>query len=260
MGATLIVGLGVAVAGCADDTAIDTATSSVALDSGSSSGSPGSVSDDVFADAGPAPEGDSEVDVVITFEPVSETGVPGIDSDDAFCRSWSEYAGSFNALAYAWGVQSATDAAALEVSASAAVAASVEAMSTNLPAEIESNRQAFIVDVPGPFLRRAERARTLLIEAGADEATVVALGESWIAAITDAGLVADDLAITVPPGASELLAGAAQRFAAELPPMYEDPTLDTTQFDISPSLEFISGACPDQGTLAGNDNVDSDGL
>ena len=32
------------------------------------------------------------------IEPVPETGVPGIDSGDVFCRAWSEFAGSFQAL------------------------------------------------------------------------------------------------------------------------------------------------------------------
>jgi hypothetical protein len=232
----------VAVTGCSGSDDASTAPSLTTPASSSSS--------DVFSESGEGP------DVGVTFEPVSETGVPGIDSEDAFCRSWSEYAGSFNALTYAWNVQLPADAAALEVAASAAVAAAVAGMSANLPAEIEGNRQALTADVPGPFLRRAERARALLIEAGADDATVAALGDAWIAAITQAGLFADDLAIVVPDNAAEPLSAAAASFVAEFPSVLEDPTLDTTRFDISPSLDYISRTCPDQGTLAGNDNVE----
>jgi hypothetical protein len=210
-------------------------------------------SDGVFSESG----SDVEISAAVTLEPVSETGVPGIDSDDAFCRSWSEYAGSFNALAYAWSAQLPQDAARLEIAAAPAVAAAVAGMSANLPAEIEGNRQALTVDVPGPFLRRAERARQLLVEAGADDAAIAALGDAWIAAITDAGLVTDDLAIVVPDNAAEPLDAAAALFVTELPSVLEDPTLDTTRFDISPSVDYISRTCPDQGTLAGNDNVDA---
>ena len=46
---------------------------------------------------------------------------------------------------------------------------------------------------------------------------------------------------------------------AELPSLVEDPTLDTTEFDIGPSLGYITANCPDQGTLAGNDVIDSEG-
>ena len=202
----------------------------------------------------------TQVDVVVTFTPVSETGVPGIASDDEFCRSWSRYAGSFNALSFAWSARLPVDVAELEVSAAAAIVASVDSMAASLPAEIESNRQAFVVDVPGPFLRRAERALEYLAEAGVDDAAAATLGDAWIAAITDAGLTADDLVVDVPQDLAAARRVAAERFVAELPSMLDDPTLDTTQYDISPALGYISDNCPDQGVLAGNDNVGQDDL
>ena len=67
--------------------------------------------------------------------------MPGIDSDNAFCRGWSEYAGSVQALSLAWAVQPAEAAATLEVAASDAVSDAVAAMAAALPAEIESNRE-----------------------------------------------------------------------------------------------------------------------
>ena len=42
----------------------------------------------------------------------------------------------------------------------------------------------------------------------------------------------------------------------DVPSILEDPTLDTTEFDISPSLAYIADTCPDRGTLAGNDVVE----
>lgn len=197
--------------------------------------------------------------VTESLPPVAETGVPGIESDDAFCRSWSTYAGSVQALSLAWALQPPEAAAALEVAATAAVTAAVAGMADDLPAEIESNRQALTVDVPSPFLRRADRANDLLVEAGLDAAQIDELGDRWVTAITDQGIESETLSIDVPPDVAGALAAASQTLADELPSIVEDPTLDTTAFDIGPSLDYISANCPDQGTLAGNDVIDSGG-
>ncbi len=198
---------------------------------------------------------DTAAPVVESIAPVQETGVPGIDSDDAFCRAWSEYAGSVQALSLAWAVQPAVAAATLEVAASDAVSAAVDAMSAELPTEIESNRSALTVDVPGPFLRRAERARQALVDAGATDTEIERLGDAWIEAIANAGLEADDVAVAVADGVDTKLSTAVEAFLDDVPSILEDPTLDTTEFDIAPSLDYIFENCPDRGTLAGNDVV-----
>ncbi|MFT4656751.1 MAG: hypothetical protein ACJAXA_000878 [Candidatus Aldehydirespiratoraceae bacterium] len=107
-------------------------------------------------------------------------------------------------------------------------------MAKHLPGQIESNRSALTIDVPRPFLRRAERARGFLVTAGADDAQIVALGEA-------------------------LLETAAAQMSDELPSVVEDPTLDTTAFDISPSLDYIFENCPDRATLAGNEVMSAGG-
>ncbi|MEP1124886.1 MAG: hypothetical protein ABJH68_13465 [Ilumatobacter sp.] len=198
--------------------------------------------------------------VVESLPAVAETGVPGIESDDGFCRAWSTYAGSVQAISLAWALQAPVDAARLEVAATSALRAAVAQMADELPDEIESNRQALTVDVPGPFLARADRAGELLAEAGLDGDRIDALGVAWVEAITEQGLETESLTVDVPADSTEALDAAAEAFIAELPSVLEDPTLDTTEFDIGPSLEYITAACPDQGTLAGNDDVDSGGL
>ncbi len=210
--------------------------------------------------AGGDDEVGSAVETVVESLPaVAETGVPGIESDDGFCRGWSTYAGSVQAISLAWALQAPDDAARLEVAATAALRGAVTQMSDELPDEIESNRQALTVDVPGPFLSRADRARELLAEAGLDDGQIDVLGVAWVAAITEQGLDTDSLTVDVPADSIEALDTASQAFIAELPSVLEDPTLDTTEFDIGPSLEYITANCPDQGTLAGNDEVDSGG-
>jgi hypothetical protein len=243
-------------AACAD-TGDGGSPASVDVASESSPPADGDVFTEVGADEVPSVSGpDEAAPVVESIAPVAETGVPGIDSEDAFCRAWSEYAGSVQALSFAWAVQPDLAAATLEVAASDAVSAAVTTMSLELPAEIESNRAALTVDVPGPFLRRAERARQALVDAGATDDQIEQLGDAWIAAITAAGVDDEDLRVVVPDDVAEKLAVAAADFVDGVPSILEDPTLDTTEFDITPSLDHIFENCPDRGTLAGNDFVD----
>lgn len=215
---------------------------------------------DLFTESGSEESADvtgqDAAPVVESIPPVPETGVPGIASDDAFCRAWSQYAGSVQALSLAWAVQPAADAATLEVAASDAVTSAVAAMATELPADIESNRDALTVDVPGPFLQRAERARQALADAGATDVEIELLGDAWIEAIAAAGLDAEDVTVVVADDVQQKLSTAAGTFLDDMPSILEDPTLDTTEFDITPSLDYIFENCPDRGTLAGNDVID----
>ena len=196
--------------------------------------------------------------VVESLPAVAETGVPGIGSDDELCRSWSEYAGSFAALAGGWQVLEPTDAARLEVAASSALVDAVDGLAEHLPAELEGEREAFTVDVPGPMLRRAERAASALDAAGLDGAGRARLGEAWLAALADAGLDPTSIELDVGPADAGPLDAAAAEFADDVPPMGLDPSLDTTEYDISDSLAFVTAECPDQGTLGGNDDVGAD--
>ncbi len=247
---------GVVLVACAGDADEGAPATSGAPVEGSAAGD-----GDVFTEVDPGDSPDTATPtsvepVVESIPPVAETGVPGIESDDAFCRAWSEYAGSVQALSLAWAVQPAAAAATLEIAASDAVTAAVAAMAAELPPEIEANRAALTVDVPGPFLRRAERARAVLLDAGATDEEIERLGDAWIAAITTFGLDAEDVEVVPPDGVAPKLAVAAEAFVESVPSILEDPTLDTTEFDISPALDYIFDNCPDRGTLAGNDDIE----
>ncbi|BAN01366.1 hypothetical protein [Ilumatobacter coccineus] len=206
----------------------------------------------------PQPPGDVAVSdsVLEPIEPVSETGVPGIDSDDEFCRSWSEFAGSYQALTFGWAIQGGEAAARLEVVATDVLSRAVAAMGEHLPAAIESDRQALTVDLPTPLLRRAERARALLADAGVDEPTIVALGDMWLAAVTEAGLESETLAVTIDdPALDEMVDEAARALLEQLPPIIEDPSL-IVDVDISATENHLFENCPDRGVLSGNDRID----
>ena len=87
--------------------------------------------DDISAEPIPA-----ATDPATSPPTVPETGVPGIDSDDEFCRSWSEFAGSFQALAGAWAIGDPTEAARSEVAAADVVLGAATALDAELPTEL----------------------------------------------------------------------------------------------------------------------------
>ncbi len=187
---------------------------------------------------------------------VPETGVPGIASGDDFCRAWSEFAGTFQALALASNL--AADPAAArraEVAAAPAVVAAVGDMDTALPAVLEPERDVLLADLVGPFGRRAERALDELVQAGMSADQTDALGDLWLATLAERGLDDPDITVDAPADVDPLLTAAVAVFSAEVPPISQDPSLVTAAQ--APSTEqYLSDNCPDQGTLAGNDVVD----
>lgn len=206
--------------------------------------------------SGTVGDGASTTVVDRTSPTVVDVGVPGIDSDDAFCRSWSRFAGSFQALALASALASdPMSAARAEVAASAAIRAALDGLAEGLPPELESEREAFTVELLGPMGRRADRANADLVTAGLDDAQIEELGTAWLAALTEAGLDDPNISVDVPPALAGPLDDAAERFAAALPAITGDPGLITDASTPS-TLAYLSANCPDQGTLAGNDVVD----
>ena len=267
----VVVGATVLAAACSSDDPSSTVDPAAAEPSPSSDDSPEDAftpaqtgvsaevaASDATTDAGSSSVADGDGGlpddaVVESLDPVPETGVAGLESEDEFCRAWSLYAASAaGALPLVWALRDASEAARLEVAASGAVIDAVATMAETLPPEIESNRREFVVEVPGPFLRRAERAQAFLAEAGADDDTVDVLGDAWVAALAESGADDETIDVDVPDGVDATLTAAAERFAAEIPSIERDPTLDTTEFDIGPSLSYIADTCPDQGTLAGD--------
>jgi hypothetical protein len=186
---------------------------------------------------------------------VPDSGVPGLDSTDRFCRAWSEFAGSFQALALA--SSQATDAhtaARAEVAASVVIIDAVDALGEELPAELESERNALTVGLVGPMARRARTAFEELQSTGADSDQVRTLGAAWLTALTTTGLDEPNISVTVDADLDDLLDLAAATFAETVPPIANDPSLITDAATPS-TFEYLSANCPDQGVLAGNDVV-----
>jgi len=188
---------------------------------------------------------------------VPETGVPGIESGDDFCRAWSEFAGTFQALALASNL--AADPAVArraEVAAAPAVVAAVSDMDAALPAVLEPERDVLLEDLVGPFGRRAERALDALVGAGTSAEQADALGDLWLVTLAERGLDDPDITIVAPADVEPVLSAAVAVFSAEVPPISQDPSL-VTGAEAPATEQYLSDNCPDQGTLAGNDVVDS---
>ena len=187
---------------------------------------------------------------------MADTGVPGLDSDDAFCRSWSEFAGTFQAVALSASLATdPRDAARAEVAASPTVVAAVAGLDDNLPDELATERQALTVGLVGPLARRAGVAVDALATAGLTTAEIAAIGDVWLAALTATGLEEpiDDLALD--PGVVDRFDEAVSALAAARPSIVEDPAL-ITDAQTPLTSAYLADHCPDQGLLAGNDVVD----
>ena len=188
---------------------------------------------------------------------VPESGVPGIDSTDRFCRSWSEFAGTFQTLALASNLaDDPASAARAEVAAAPVVVGSVGGLDEFLPAELESERTALVDGLAGPLERRAQRAIVALGAAGVTDAELVMLGDAWLTALSGSGADDPDIAVVVAPELGERVDDAAVAFALEVPPIPDDPSLITSA-QVPLTEQYLSANCPDQGTLAGNDVIDS---
>lgn len=194
--------------------------------------------------------------VVESIEPVPETGVPGIDSADDFCRAWSVFAGSYQALALAAGTADPVTAARLEVVANDAIRTGASGLAALLPAELDDDRSAITETLTSPILRRADRARDLLATAGVDGEANARLADAWLDALAEQGLQTGDPTVTIDDRELDVaVREAAVALVDELPPIVEDPSL-VVDVDLSGLESYLFDNCPDRGTLTGNDRTE----
>jgi hypothetical protein len=195
--------------------------------------------------------------VVTTVLPtVPEVGVPGIDSVDLFCRSWSEFAGSFQALALASTLATGDLAAQRsEVVASGAIVAAVDGLDEHLPPELEDEREVLIIEFVGPMERRAVRASADLAVAGLTTEQSDQLSEVWLTALVIAGVDEPDIELDIPADLAPAVEEAVASFSRSVPLIHEDPSL-ITDASVPLTEAYIVENCPDQGTLGGNDVIE----
>jgi hypothetical protein len=225
-----------------------TATASTVADPsapGSSGSSPDSSADSTVA---------APIATPVSIVDVPEVGVPGLDSTDVFCASWSRFAGSFQVVAVtaAFGSGAPQQLAALEVAAAPTVTAAYADLLANWPPALATEHDAVAEDYLGPFERRLAEAFESLAEVGADDATIDAIGDAWLAGLAGRDPSTPEFVVDLPDGIWETIDEAATLFGTRLVPFGSDPSLVT---DVSTPLTnaYIGASCPDQGTLSGRE-------
>ncbi|MEX2627032.1 MAG: hypothetical protein WD225_09100, partial [Ilumatobacteraceae bacterium] len=204
-------------------------------------------------DGGDDDDGD---DVPVTEPTLPQVGVPGLDAEDAVCRAWSRFAGSFQVAAVAASFADQPVAAArLEVVASPVVATAVDEMIDNWPESLADEAELAADGLIGPYARRSERALDLLVEAGAEAADLDRLSEIWLdsLAVRDPAEVLPDLVL--PDDLARLVDVATAEFDAQVVAIPDDPSL-VTDVELPATEAFLAGTCPDRGTLAGGEPVE----
>ncbi len=184
----------------------------------------------------------------------SDTGVPGLDSEDAFCSAWSRFGGSWQLLLQAGAAMDPTQVARLEVLASTVVQGAYDDVLAVWPAELASERDVVAEDYFGAFQRRSADAARALADAGATDADVTALAEAWNLALAqyDPSSTVD---VVVPPELEPTVEQAADAFSAARVPLPTDPSMVITA-ETPLTDAFLATACPDEGWIVGQDVVE----
>ena len=183
----------------------------------------------------------------------SDTGVPGLESEDAFCSAWSRFGGSWQLLIQAGAANDPAHVARLEVIASTVVQDAYTGVLAAWPAELESERDVVADAYFGAFQRRSADAAAALTGAGADDDDVAALAAAWEAALMqyDPSTTVD---VVVPPELEPLVDQAATTFTEARVPLQQDPSMVITA-ETPLTDAFLATACPDEGWIVGQDVV-----
>jgi hypothetical protein len=185
---------------------------------------------------------------------VADTGVPGLDSEDAFCAAWSRFGGSWQLLVQAGAAGDPAQVARLEVIASPLVQGAYDDVFAVWPEQLESEREVVADAYFGAFQRRSADAAAALSAAGASDADVAALAEAWDAALAQYDPSAT-VVVAVPPDLDPLVTQATAAFSEQRVPLPADPSMVITA-DTPLTDEFLATACPDQGWIVGQDVVE----
>lgn len=188
---------------------------------------------------------------------VPETGVPGLDSDDAFCAAWSRFGGSFQVVAVnaAFGGGDATSIATLELVAAPTVDQAYRDLSAGWPADLEPERATALGDALGPFAVRVGGGEELLVELGATDDDLATIAAAWEAALAARDPQSPDVVVDLPDELWTLVEAAAARQVADRGDWRADESL-VTKVETPLTDAYLATACPDQGTLAGQEIAD----
>lgn len=185
--------------------------------------------------------------------PPPPTGVPGVDSDDAFCRDYARVLGTSTLLGVssAFLAQPTEEIVRLEVIAAPAVLAAAESLPVEVPPAAAADTDTLLTDVVDPLTQRSIVIDAALVAAGVDSAGRAALIQAW-----DAVLATDDPvdpAIEVPDLDPALAAQVDAAIAAlTLPPYLEDPAVAAAPAQTPLVQAYVQSSCPEILGLLGD--------
>ena len=186
------------------------------------------------------------------------TGVQGLDDPDAFCAAWAAYAGSLQAIAVAqgFGDLSSLEGARLEMIAASSLSRAVNGIGANWPAELNAERSIALSSLIGPYDRRAQKARELLMEMGATDDDLQALADVWLHALRTQA--ADDPVPAISglsPRLEDIVSRAAMQFDAEVTPFQLDPSLEVSWVSTPLTDLYLADHCPDLASSGVGDQL-----
>lgn len=187
---------------------------------------------------------------------VPETGVPGLDSDDAFCAAWSRFGGSWQVLSVGSSFLGDPERVATwELAAAPVIDPAYAELIANFPDELASEADIVADGYFGALQRRSADALASLGAAGVTSAMAQRLGSEWLQALARRDPLDPDLAFEVPEDLGDVVDLAADDFRAKRVEFHLDPSM-VIGVDTPLTDAFLETACPDQGTLTGQEVED----
>lgn len=216
------------------------------------------------SEAEPADEALAIIDDEVAAEieaKIAETDtvlIPGLDSEDRFCRAWSRFTGTFQVLSVSAAFGLVDDAELLRrelVSAGTTIQSGSDLVDA-VGDVVESELGVVSEFLVGPYSARAADALAALVDAGASRDDLDALDAAWLSALESNDWAELELDLLVRGDRADLIDRAARIFSAQRPGWFEDTALDVAEFSIPLTIDYAVANCPDEGVLAGVDAVD----
>ncbi|MFZ9629628.1 MAG: hypothetical protein ACO3C1_09800 [Ilumatobacteraceae bacterium] len=218
------------------------------------------------AGAAPAPTVRSSATTDGADDGVSGSGVVATlpTTSDSFCDGWFDYALTVRLLvtltldSSSAGVQRLAE---VELIAAASMEEAVGTIGEHWPADLVGERSTVLVDVVGPYLRRAQKALAALAGAGLSADQIAELRLAWrdvlaaAARMPTAGAGVWLERAVVPADLHGAVTAAAASFAAGVTAFGDDPTLPDRMSLVDPSSTprtdgFLAAQCAAAAAVA----------
>ena len=188
---------------------------------------------------------------------VPETGVPGLDSDDAFCAAWSRFGGSWQVLLVGSTFLGEPERVATwEIAAAPVIEIAYGELIDTLPESLASEVDLVADGYFGVLGRRSADALDELRAAGSSPDDERRLAAAWRAALARRDPTDPGLDFVVPQDLRPLVDTAVAEFRRQRVEFHLDPSM-AVGVETPLTDAYLETTCPDQGTLTGQE-VDDD--